>query len=125
MNPLFEKLKEDGLTVHIDHLRRVNNSNSYVSLYVLRNGMKSALNPRSILARGGKTVAKIMRGDQLLGHGVSFCHPMDNYVRKTGAERALRRAYLEMKENDAIQRTIDANERLINEYREAQSPALV
>lgn len=93
MNKLFEKLKESGLTVHIDHLRRVKNSNSYVSVYVLRNDMKAGLNPRSIMAKGGKTVAKILIGDKLVGSGETVCHPEWSYVRKRGAERALARAY--------------------------------
>lgn len=62
--------------------------------------MRDLVDTNLIMARGGATQVRIYDDNgELMSEAVAFCHPKENFCRKTGREFALRYAHYGMPSN--------------------------
>ncbi|MBU6232238.1 hypothetical protein KGP36_06410 [Patescibacteria group bacterium] len=104
----IQKLKQDGLTVRIQH-ERATPTAVKVALAVRGNTSRKLEQPEVIPTfelkqKGlpvspfsGRTTVRILEDDQLIAKGVAICSPRDNFVKRVGLAKALGRALADLR----------------------------
>lgn len=107
---LIDKLKAEGYEVRIAHHRATpaGIENTMLARKMTRNKLamppvqpRHTLKGGQISPRGGRTIAQIFRDGELVAEGTADCAPIDQYVRREGAMKALGRAVGALKRETA------------------------